>query len=101
MTLLQINVAVILKVTVVKLLYLWYHIKFYFQIYQAVSAFNPLAAEFIYQATSAECSGPTNRPTAVKGLNLHTSTKFCAVTFLLRKAIDIQAESQFFTCSDK
>ena len=29
---------------------------------------NPLAAEFIYLATSAECSEPINQPTAVKGL---------------------------------
>ena len=30
---------------------------------------NPLTAEFIYLAPSAECSGPVNRPTSVKGLD--------------------------------
>ena len=30
---------------------------------------NPLAAEFIYLATSAECTGQINRPTAVKGID--------------------------------
>ena len=30
----------------------------------------PLAAAFIYLATSAECTEPINRPTAVRGLNL-------------------------------
>ena len=29
-----------------------------------------LAAEFIYLETSAECAGPINRPTVVKGLNM-------------------------------
>ena len=37
---------------------------------------NPLAAAFIYLATSTECAGPIKRPTAVKGLRptlpLHT-----------------------------
>ena len=31
-------------------------------------AINPLAAEFIYPATSAECAGQINRPTTVKWL---------------------------------
>ena len=37
---------------------------FYYQIY-----FKPLAAEFIYLASPAECAGLINRPTAVKGLD--------------------------------
>ena len=31
----------------------------------------PLTAGIIYLATSAECVGPINRPTAVKGLKNH------------------------------
>ena len=31
--------------------------------------FNPLAEVFIYPATTDECAGPINRPTAVKGID--------------------------------
>ena len=38
-----------------------------------LTKFIPLAAEFMYLATSAECSGPINRPTTVKGLTVETA----------------------------
>ena len=37
---------------------------------------NPLAAEFIYLATSAECSGPINPRTAVKGIDFVKKIKW-------------------------
>ena len=39
------------------------------------SIINPLAVEFIYLATSAECAGPINRPTADKRFRFHEQMK--------------------------
>ena len=35
---------------------------------KATGYINPLAAKFMYLAPSAECAGPINEPSAVKGL---------------------------------
>ena len=58
-----------------------------------VSSSNPLAAEFIYLATSAECSEPIYRPTAVIGLKSHiaASPNFCALQSAYRAAHSTQA----------
>ena len=51
------------------------------RLHYPLNMFNPLAAEFIYLATCAECSGSMNRPTAVQGMDFVKTMKMMKLQY--------------------